>query len=199
MLSYKSDYPNQVHQLIVSVSKHYYFTKDQRLKYQSKPMEVKLDSLTTASRTHLVHYVLRDHCSGLFYSEIAMSTQVVPVEQFLYRAWGRKDTFVFCGLPDLIMVPTTVEVAFPDMTAIIASLSIRTADIKSGFQGGIGNINTIENWLSVACGESFEHVSQHALKICRIMSERKSRNGRDDRASLWLKHVPPIRLPVVRQ
>ncbi|MEW7980905.1 MAG: hypothetical protein AB2813_14230 [Candidatus Sedimenticola endophacoides] len=40
---YSSPYPNYIHQLFVTPSKHLYVLKDRRLKWQDKAMEVQLD------------------------------------------------------------------------------------------------------------------------------------------------------------
>jgi hypothetical protein len=39
---YASNYSNEVHQLIVSVSRHYFITRQGFLKHQKKPLEVNL-------------------------------------------------------------------------------------------------------------------------------------------------------------
>lgn len=195
MLRYRSEYPNQVHQLTVSASKHYFVTKDGRLKYQHKPMEVRLESVKDSDRTHLVHYIVRDHCSGLFFSEVTTSKSLFPIEQFLARAWGKKSDYVFCGIPDLLTVPKTVELVFPTVKASVARLGVRFVEVTSGFQGGIRDIRTVEDWLKLSCDISIAIASLRAPQISQIMSKRKSRNGVDDKASLWLKHAPPVRVP----
>lgn len=42
---YRSPYPNYIHQLFITPSKHLYALKDRRLKWQDKAMEVKLDKI----------------------------------------------------------------------------------------------------------------------------------------------------------
>ena len=59
-----SEYSNQLHQLLVSVSKHLYFGSDGQVKYQEKPMEVNISNCSKSRREHLVYYILRDHYSG---------------------------------------------------------------------------------------------------------------------------------------
>ena len=61
---YQSDYPNQVHQLIVSVSKHLYITARGEIRFQKKAFDVSLDKIGKLPKEHLVHYLLRDHYSG---------------------------------------------------------------------------------------------------------------------------------------
>ncbi len=80
---YRSLHPNHVHQLTVSVSTHYWITKNGILKYQQKAMETNLSKLKDASKAHLVHFIIRDHCSGVVYSEVAKSDNLPPLDAFL--------------------------------------------------------------------------------------------------------------------
>jgi hypothetical protein len=173
-------------------------TKTGRLKYQHKPMEVHLENVKVSDRIHLVHYIVRDHCSGLFYAEMATSRNLLSIEQFLSRAWGKKSDYVFCGIPDLLTVPKTVEVVFPTAKSSVASLGVQFVEVTSGFQGGVRDIRTVEDWLKLACDIPIEIASLRAPQISEIMSRRKSRNGVDDKVSLWLKHPTPIRVPPER-
>jgi len=198
MLHYVTDYPNHVHQLTVSASKHYYVTKNGRLKYQHKPMEIRLENVTQSERTHLVHYLLRDHYSGLFFSEVVASNRLVPIEQFLSRAWSKKSDYVFCGIPVLLTVPKTVEAVFPTIKESVAKLGVQFAEVTSGFQGGVRDIRTVEDCLGLACDQPIELASLRAPQISRIMGEGKSRDGVNDKASFWLNHVLRVRLPPER-
>lgn len=198
MKSYRSEHPNHVHQLTVSTSKHYYVTKDGRLKYQHKPMEIRLDTLAQSDRTHIVHFIIRDHCSGLFYSEIAASTSLPPVEQFLNRAWSRKEECVFCGIPKLLTVPQRVEAVFPTVKTSVSALGVGVVEVTSGFQGGVRDVRTVEDWLKLFHDSPIDVASLRARQIAQIMGEKKSRNGVDDKASLWMKYVPEIRFPSVQ-
>ena len=84
---YRSPYPNYIHQLFITPSKHLYVLKDKRLKWQSKALEVKLDGIEDVEREHLVHYVLADHTSAAFYAEVGTSKPLVNPADFLTRAW----------------------------------------------------------------------------------------------------------------
>lgn len=161
-------------------------------------MEVRLDTLEHSDRTHVVHYIIRDHFSGLFYSEIAASSLLPPVEQFLGRAWMAKDEYVFCGIPLLLTVPQRVEAAYPTVKTSVSDLGVTFVEVTSGFQGGIRDIRTVEDWLKLSHDEPMEIASVRARQIAQIMSKKKSRNGADDKVALWLKHVPAIRFPSVQ-
>lgn len=196
MKSYRSEHPNHVHQLTVSASKHYYITKDGRLKYQHKPMEIRLDALEHSDRTHVIHYIIRDHCSGLFYSEIAASISLLPVEHFLNRAWSRKKEYVFCGIPKLLTLPQRVETVFPTVKTSVSALGVGVVEVTSGFQGGIRDVRTVEDWLKLFHDSPMDEASLRARQIAQIMGEKKSRNGVDDKATLWTKYVPELRVPL---
>lgn len=155
--SYRSEYPNQVHQLNVSVSRHYYVTKTGLLKYQIKQQEVNLSKLGTSDRLHVIHYVIRDHFSGLFYAELALSNDPIPVHEFLYRTWAQRKDYSFCGVPEMITIPESLERFFPSIKDQVSTLGITLVRVTSGFQSGIGDIRTIENHLGYSVGHPFEH------------------------------------------
>lgn len=189
---YRSEYPNQVHQLSVSVSKHYYATKAGILKFQKKKQEVTLDRLADSERVHAIHYVVRDHCSGLVYAELGFSNKLIPVQEFLFRAWGEQRDYSFSGIPDFLMVPRTVSAMFPELTKHLPALGIKTPKVTSGFQGGIRDIKTIEEYLIVSTGYPIERPKLHIKEICEIMNRQKSRNGRDTKIELWRENVRSI-------
>jgi len=107
-VSYQSDYGNQVHQLIVSVSKHFYIKKDGHIYYQKKALEIDLIRLDKSKINHVVHYLIRDHFSGTFYGEVSQSNNLMPVGEFLFNAWKQKEIDIFCGIPEFIILPKTV-------------------------------------------------------------------------------------------
>jgi hypothetical protein len=195
MLKYASMHANHVHQLSVCASKHYYLTNDGRLKYQDKPMEVRLSNIMHGRHVHLVLYLVRDHFSGLFYAEVAGSDRLVPVEQFLYRAWSRKNDYVFCGVPDMLMIPRTVSDAFPSATKSVAELGVRLLDVTSGFQSGVCDTRTVETYLLLAQDQTMEVAARRTAQIARDAGEQKSRNGVDSKSSYWRSNVTSITYP----
>lgn len=102
---YSSPYPNYIHQLFITPSKHLYVLKDKPMKWQSKALEVKLDGVEDAEREHLIHYVLADHTSAAFYAEVGTSKTLVSPTEFLMRAWSQKPDFFFHGIPENVIVP----------------------------------------------------------------------------------------------
>ena len=150
--NYRSGYSNERHQLIVCVSKHLYATKDGRIRYQQKPFDVSLMKVEKAEKVHLVHYLIRDDFSGVFYAEIHSGTPLIPVEEFLFRAWSQKENYLFCGMPDFISVPKTVSERFPTVKRLIEAYGLKTIDVTSGFQSG--TIQDVKNWEDLVRGIS---------------------------------------------
>ncbi|MEM5818338.1 MAG: hypothetical protein AAGU16_10815, partial [Desulfitobacterium hafniense] len=81
-----TEYSNQLHQLLVSVSQHLYFDKDGYVTYQKKPLGVNIKSCHKSRKEHLVYYVLRDHFSGTFTFQIATTKRLIPLTDFLHYA-----------------------------------------------------------------------------------------------------------------
>lgn len=149
-MRYQSDYANEVHQLAVSVSKHLLVLKNGRLTYQRKPVEINLAKLAGSSKQHAVHYLIRDHYSGVFYAEMCSSVVLTPVEEFLFRAWSRKEHYTFCGLPDYLSIPETVRDMYPSIDKLIRDYEIHPVRVTSGFQSGaIRDLKTWESHIDV--------------------------------------------------
>ncbi len=75
------------------------------MKYQKKPFDVRIENLQSSQKTHIVHYVIRDHFSGLFYAELSDSDSLIPIHDFLYRAWQNKLFHPMVGIPDFMTIP----------------------------------------------------------------------------------------------
>ncbi len=150
--NYRSSYSNERHQLIVCVSKHLYATKNGLIRYQRKPFDVSLMKVEKAEKVHLVHYLIRDDFSGVFYAEIHSGTPLIPIEEFLFRAWSHKENYLFCGMPDFISVPKTVSERFPTVKRLIEVYGVKTIDVTSGFQSG--TIQDVKNWEDLVRGFS---------------------------------------------
>lgn len=140
---YSSPYPNYIHQLFVTPSKHLYVLKDKRLKLQSKAMEVKLDGIEECEREHVVHYILADHTSAAFYAELGTSQTLMDPTAFLTRAWSQKPDFFFHGVPDNLIVPTAVSNKYPQVRDWLTPLNVRIVPPPSGFYAGI---HQVRNW-----------------------------------------------------
>ena len=60
MIHYYSDFPNQVHQLNVSLSKNYHLLKDGSIKYQEKKFNINFKNHEKTGKRHLINFVIRD-------------------------------------------------------------------------------------------------------------------------------------------
>ncbi len=147
--SYCSDYSNHVHQLVVTISRHFYVTKLGKFKRQSSPFKAVLSRPSTYTKRHIVHYILTDHFSGLFYAEVTTSDDVFPIEEFLARAWGEKFEHPLQGEPDLLVVPKSVFDSFPSFSSWLGQKPIRVVLATSGFQTGIRSLRTWEEILKI--------------------------------------------------
>lgn len=147
---YQTDFSNEVHQLVVSPSKHFYVAKDRTLKYQKKPFEVNLDKTATSKKNHVIHFLIRDHFSGLFYWEICPTDSTLLIEDFLFRAWSKKDHHPLCGVPDFLTIPVKVQSFFPNIVKFVEKIGITYLKVTSGFQGGVRDIRTVEDELGFA-------------------------------------------------
>lgn len=152
---YRSDYSNNVHQLLVAVSKRFYVTKEGKFKCQSTPFKAVIGKPSSYTKTHVVHYMITDHYSGLFYSEVTTTDDLFPIEAFLERAWGEKSGHPMQGVPDLLLVPKSVFNAFPSLSAWLQPKPIELVRVTSGFQAGIRSIRTWEEVLRT--GGSFRY------------------------------------------
>lgn len=204
MKSYRSDFPNHVHQLVVSVSKHFYAGKDGLLKYQTKPMEMTLAKLSQATRKHMLTYVLRDHCSGVYYAETCFAPEVLPLKGFLARAWRQKPDYPFCGMPKLLLFPSVLREAFPGVAEDVESLGIELVKVTSGFQaGGTRDIRTIEEQLGGQLGyENWQHqswsmeaaqawIQEHNADIAK----KTGRTGHETKLEMWQRGVGHLDFP----
>lgn len=52
-IPYGTNHSNQLHQLLVSVSRHFYAARDGNLKYQEKPFEVNIKNYQKSKKDHL--------------------------------------------------------------------------------------------------------------------------------------------------
>lgn len=172
---YKTEYSNQVHQLIVSVSKHFYVTSNGKYKQQKKAFEVKLDKPETFTKKHVVHYLIRDHFSGLFYAEVTETENILPVSEFLYRAWSRKKYHPLYGVPWGVTVPKTVKSKWPKLSPFLDETGIIPLDVTSGFQGGVRDIRTWEEYLRCDLYESghppeYSEVLKRSADTCKMLN-----------------------------
>jgi len=162
MIKWTLEHSNQLHQLLVSVSRHLYVKKNGLLKYQEKPMEINLSTLKKSHREHLVYYVLRDARTGTFFLEITTSHTMIPLADFLYRAWEQTSGKYIWGLPDSLSVPKGLAVK--GLLDGLDALDVKAVLPSSGFAAGVRVIRDIEDNLLFFMGSTVDY-RPHVLNI----------------------------------
>lgn len=205
---YSSPYPNYIHQLFITPSKHLYVLKDQRMKWQDKAMDVKLNNIEQAEKEHVVHYILADHTSSAFYAELRTSKSLITPIEFLTRAWKKKTTFFFHGVPEQLIVPTTVSNKYPEINDWLEQLDIGLVSPLSGFYAGIHQVRNWENDVAnnISAYNYFnedpctlENINAKIVQILQAANDSKiNRNSiNKTRRKIWERSregIPPIRI-----
>lgn len=177
-LSYKSDYPNQVHQLNFSISQNHYLLKNGKIKYQAKKFDINWKNYEKTGKTHLVNFLIRDHFSNCFYAEIHIINKIPDIREFLYNAWREKENFEFCGIPKVLIIGRHIIEQFPKINnfAINTSLNIELAE--NGFATGIRSVkdweNNIKYYSDFENFKTFKYFQENIEIICRDLNLRNS-------------------------
>ncbi len=197
MIQYITKYPNQVHLLKISVSRHFYLTKMGVLAYQKKPFDIDLESLPRSNKTHIINYLVKDHYSSVLYGEISTSSDILSPIEFLFRAWSQKTDSSFCGMPEGITIPKTVQVQFPNLIGKIESLGVEIIQVTSGFQGGVGDIKIWEDFLKFCTGKTFLEAKQFSMPSSIFISQKESRKGTSGETKIerWRTNIKELKFP----
>lgn len=146
MLSYKSDYPNQVHQINVSISKNLYLLKDDTIKYQDKKFDVTWKNYQKTNKRHLVTFIVRDHYSSCFYAELYPIDELPEIEEFLFRAWSKKENYEFNGIGKTCIIPNSTLEMFPQLPNLFKNVSnIHLQLPENGFSSAVRSIREWEH------------------------------------------------------
>jgi hypothetical protein len=177
---------------MVSVSKHFYVTQNGKYKKQNKAFEVKLNKPNTFTKKHVINYMIRDHFSGLFYAEITDTENFIPISEFLYRAWSKKNNHSLCGMPLGVSIPQSVQNKWPNLVSSIEQLGILPITVTSGFQGGIRDIRTWEEYLRSTPYKSgyppnYKEVLSNSEEICQLLNTASS--GKMDKTTMWKENL----------
>lgn len=193
MNRYKSDYPNQVHQLSVYISKNYYLLKSGEIKYQNKKFDINWKNYVKTGKRHLVSFVIRDHCSGCFYAETHPIDQLPHLKEFLFNAWRKKDHYEFYGIPENLIVGRNVVDMWPELMSFAddcKKINIELAE--SGFSTAVratkdweNNINYYTIYPKYKTIEGFQ--SNNEI-ICRDLNFRKRSDKEESNLEKWAKN-----------
>lgn len=200
---YRTDESNHVHQLVVSISRHFYVTSTGKFKYQKKDIKAKLGQPESYSRRHIVYYLIRDHFSGLFYVEVTDTDNMLSVFEFLYRAWSKKEHNPLYGAPSALTVPKNVRTVWPELVPFLEEIGIQPGDVTSGFQGGVRDIRTWEEELRCGLYKSghppnYSEVLESAPYACARFNISSYRGK--SKAEIWEENLPKdIYLPTSQE
>jgi hypothetical protein len=189
---YKTDGSNHVHQLIISVSRHLFVTADGKFKHQKKAFDARLDKPESFTKRHVVHYLIRDHFSGLFYAELTDTSNIFSVFNFLYRAWSKKEWHPLYGVPFGLSVPKNVRSVWPQLIDFLEKIGVDSIDVTSGFQGGVRDLRTWEEELRCGLYESgyppdYEEVLRLAPSSCMLFNVSDYRGP--SKATRWHENL----------
>ena len=187
--TYRTPHPNYAHLLFVTPSKHLHVLKDGRLKWQDKPMEVKLREISSSDREHVVYFLLADHCSSAFYAEVHSCRRLPSAKDFLARAWRKKEDHFFHGLPIMAVVPKTVEQMDPDIRVFVESHGVKPAEAESGFKAGVHQIRNFEkSFANSMCWHpdaTIADVGKYTDEAMRRLNESPLSRTGETRRAMW--------------
>ncbi len=143
--TYKSDYPNQVHQLNFSISQNYHVLKNGEIKYQIKKFDVDWKNYQKTGKRHIVNFLIRDHFSNCFYAEIFPIDELPSIVEFLFNAWRKKVNFEFCGIPKNLILGRHIVERFPEIYNLESNAGVNIELATNGFTTGIRSLRDWEN------------------------------------------------------
>lgn len=192
-ISYKSDYPNQVHQLNFSISQNYHLLKSSEIKYQVKKFDVNWNNYTKTGKRHLVNYLVRDHFSNCFYAEVYPIDEVPHISKFLFNAWRQKDGFEFCGIPRSLILGRHIVEKFPEIQNFQKNAGLNIELAQNGFATGIRSVRDWENGIKYyTMFQNYKNIEgfQNGIEqICRDLNLRNS--GKTEQNLLkWANNEP---------
>ena len=208
---YKVGYSNEIHQLLVTPSKHFFVDRQGKFIYQKELLKISLKNLrlagvasssssaaaaaAAAGASPIVHYFLRDKLSGAFYSEIFCGEDLPPVEEFLLRAWDRKKGYSFGGLPDYLSVPKKCPVS-DKTTRLLEALSVEPFNPGFSSESGVRVVRILESELVKYDGEPFAAVRDSLDEVLIELNKIKppNRTLKNPRyEEKWISNIKALR------
>ncbi len=176
--TYKSDYPNQVHQLNLSISQNHYLLKSGEIKYQIKKFDVNWKNYQKTGKRHLVNFLIRDHFSNCFYAEIYPIDETPDMKEFLFNAWREKEKYEFCGIPHLLIIGKHIFEKFPEIENLEKNIGVKVQLASSGFTTGVRSLRDWENNIRFAPyynnSKYIKDFQNNTELICRRLNIRDS-------------------------
>ncbi|EMW28663.1 hypothetical protein ABDK55_004123 [Escherichia coli] len=100
------------------------------------------------------------------------------------------------GLPDMLMIPKTVEDEFPNVCNAVYNQGVDLLKVTSGFQsGGLIAIRAVEEDLKFYTNTPIARVREVAVKTCRYNANDIARTNKETKQEMWLRNVGQIDIP----
>ncbi len=197
-MTYKSDYPNQVHQLNLSISQNHYLLKNGEIKYQIKKFDVNWKNYQQSGKKHLVNFLIRDHFSNCFYAEIHSIDKMPHIKDFLFNTWRKKDNYDFCGFPDTLILGKHIIEKFPEIKNLEKNIGINLQLATSGFTTGIRSLRDWENEIKFVTAiytdcQSIKDFQNNNEFICREINSKDTEKTEPNLLK-WSNNISKVRL-----
>ena len=197
MNSYKSDFPNQVHQLNISISKNHYLLKNNEIKYQQKKFDINWKNYSKTGKRHLVNYLIRDHFSNCFYAEVHPIDKMPELKDFLFNAWKKKADFEFRGIPKYLFLSQKILNENSNIENFAKNVDIFDIElVKNGFGSAIRSIRDWENciryYLMFQNYNTIEDFGINNEYFCREYNLRTNSKKSESNLEKWAKNKPRV-------
>jgi len=183
---------NREQNLLVSLSKHYYLQKYERIAYRKKP----IDPRVPGERTPLRRIAVLDVDTGVFYGEFHHTEESIDLIGFLARAWHTKVHNPMRGFPRQLNIPRAMFVDAELHSQLrwlqprAESFSLST--LPSGFQAGAHVAKGLESELQSSISMTDDKLNLfYAQMMADIMSAQASNTGIAYTKAEWLAIPPP--------
>ena len=177
-IKYSSDFPNQVHQLNLSISQNHYLLKNGEIKYQTKKFDVNWNDYHKTGKRHLINFLIRDHYSNCFYAEIHPIDEMPDIKKLLFNAWREKDNYEFCGIPYNLILGKHILDKYPEIQNLEENIGMKIQLATSGFVTGVRSLRDWENDIRFEFfyinSKNIKDFQQNTEHICRRINLRES-------------------------
>lgn len=193
--TYRTEFPNQVHQLNVSIAKNHFLLKNETIKYQSKKFDINWENYSKTGKKHLVNYLIRDHFSGCYYAEMHPINNMPNLKQFLFNAWRTKEYYEFKGIPNYLILGRDILEKYPDLRNLEANIDDFNLQLaKNGFSTGIRSVrdwvNCIQTYIWNPNYSSISDFNKYSERFCRQFNLKTNSKKSMSNLEKWTKNKP---------
>lgn len=193
---FEDQLPNQFHQLLITPSRRFSVTTEGFVIYHSELLKVSLKHLTKLDFIPLVHFVIRDKYSGVFYAESVIPDEFPNIEDFLHRAWSLKENYFFGGIPDSLSVPSYAVSS--KLSMLLKNLNISEFKPYFNNEAGVRVIRIIESELLKYVNYPYKNLQRLFGQILTELNHNRTPNQSlktDKYDRVWLNNIKNITLP----